>query len=156
MASDQPTWARVTHTRWAWVLFALFLVGGVVVGLSDAWPATVVLFVAAVAMLAFTRVTVECGPGGMTLRYGPGWPVQRFPLERIEAARAIDLADLTIDRALWGYKGSLRVLGRAQLNLRRGPAIELDLAHGRRFSVTVEDPDTGAAVINHALGIRAH
>jgi hypothetical protein len=106
--------------------------------------------VVGLAFLAFATVHVSAGRGGVRVRSGPfGWPCVRFPLEQIDSAQAVMVKPLALGG--WGYRGSVRALGRASWTLRSGPGIELRLRGGRRFTVTVDDADEGAAVVNGLL-----
>jgi hypothetical protein len=49
------------------------------------------------------------------------------------------------------FAGSLLVLGRASVVLRRGPALRLTLRDARTFLVTVDDAATGAALLNDLI-----
>jgi hypothetical protein len=129
-----------------------FLVAAAVVALRSA--ATLGLAatfaVVGVAFLAFATVHVSVGRGGVRVRSGPfGWPSVRFGLAQIESAAAVDVKPLGMGG--WGYRGSVRVFGRASWTLRGGPGLELHLTGGRRFAVTVDDPDQAAAVVNGLL-----
>jgi hypothetical protein len=46
-----------------------------------------------------------------------------------------------------GYRGSLRLFRRAAWVLRTGPALELDLSRGRRFTITVDDAEGALAAL---------
>ena len=48
----------------------------------------------------------------------------------------------------WGYRGSVKVFGRAAVVLRAGTGIRVDLVGGRAFAVTVDDAETGARLLN--------
>jgi hypothetical protein len=78
-----------------------------------------------------------------------------IPLERMVAVEAIDVEPTAWGG--WGYRGSLRLFGRAAWVLRRGEGIRVDLEDGKTFAVTVDHADEGAAVLNRwlATGRRA-
>ena len=75
----------------------------------------------------------------LEIRYGFGLVKQRFAADEIEGAAAKNLSILEMGG--WGYRGSLKVLRYAALATRRGEALELALSRGRRFVVTVDDPE---------------
>jgi len=84
----------------------------------------------------------------VSVGYGPlGLRLTRFPLRRIVAAEAVDRASPNG----FGYRGSLLVLGAAAVIVRRGPALRLTLRDGKTFVATVDDADTGAALLNDLI-----
>jgi uncharacterized membrane protein len=105
------------------------------------------MVVVAGAVLSVSSVWVTAGADGLTVRYGPlGWPVTRLPLRRILSAEAIRVRTVS-----WGYRGSLLLAGRAAVIVRNGPALRVHLKGNRRFLVTVDDAESGAALINDEL-----
>ena len=48
----------------------------------------------------------------------------------------------------WGYRGSLALVKKAAIVLRAGPGLRLDLLNGRTFVVTIDDPQTPAALLS--------
>jgi len=83
--------------------------------------------------------------------YGPG-PLLRqvFTPEEILAARAQSVTALSVGG--WGYRGSLRFMKYAVLITRRGDALELTLSGGRRFVVTVDEPEAFASALTASTG----
>ncbi len=103
------------------------------------------------AFVSFMSVDVAVREQGVLVRAGAlHWPRVRLALGEIEGARAVECRPLAMGLG-WGYRGSLRLLRRAAWVLRSGPALELDLTGGRRFTVTVDDADEAAAVVNGLL-----
>jgi hypothetical protein len=147
---ERAMWAHRTFMVWPLVVAGALAGGGVVVWFTaDAVPA-LVLAVAAVtaAVLAWVQVTVDAR--GLRIGLGPwAWTVKNVPRAAIASARAQSTA--ARDWGGWGY----RVLpGRSAVVLHSGPAIVLELADGRRFAVTVDDPETPVALLD-ALRVRA-
>ncbi len=141
-------WSRSLTVRW--LLWLAAVVGAVGVGLalltSEPWTG-VVLVVSIVPVALLARIEVFADRRGLTVAYGPwAWPRTRIPLERIEAAEAIDLKPA--EWGGWGYRGSLKLFRQAAVVLRGGPGLRIDLADGRRFAVSIDDPGTAAAVLN--------
>ena len=69
-------------------------------------------------------------------------PLRRVPLGRIESVTAA-----LIEPGEWGGWGWRWMPGRTAVVLRRGPGIVLGLSGRRQFAVTVDDAETGAAVL---------
>jgi hypothetical protein len=104
------------------------------------WP---VLAVPVVSGLLLGEVRVTADRRGVRLTAGLlGVPVRRIPLADITAASAEH-----IDPVAWGGWGYRVTPGRSALVLRAGPGLVLDLADGRRFAVTMDDPQTPAALL---------
>jgi hypothetical protein len=112
-----------------------------------------VMLVVAAALVLFTTVTVTIDEHGLAAR---SWmPLARvhFPLDRIEAASVADIEPWKMGG--WGYRGSVTAFGRAAWTLRSGPGIRLDLSRGRRFVVSVDDPEPGVALLQRLLTPRS-
>ncbi|EQD40866.1 lipoprotein, partial [mine drainage metagenome] len=106
----------------------------------------VALVVVAVSM-GVSTIKVVVDANGLKVYYGPfGWPSSRISLARISQASAVDVRPMAWGG--WGYRGSMRMLRRAAVVLRRGEGIRLDLADGKIFVVTVDDAETGAQLLN--------
>jgi hypothetical protein len=102
----------------------------------------------------FGKVRVSIDEQGLALRYGyVGWLRQRIALGRVRAVRAVRVEPL--EHGGWGYRGSLRVLGRVAVVIRSGPALQLDLEQDRRFTVTVDEPETAVLCLTRLLAGRA-
>lgn len=115
------------------------------------------LIAVSLAMTSFMSVHVAVGEQGIRVRSGSlPWPSVRFELAEVEAAAPIDLDPMSSNGLWtgWGYRGSLLLFGKALWVVRKGPALELDLADGRRFTVTVDDAPEAAAVVNGLLARR--
>jgi hypothetical protein len=109
-----------------------------------------VVLAVGLALVSFMSVDVAVNDNGVRVRAGAiRWPHVQLGLDEIEAARTVDLKPTRSGG--WGYRGSLRLFHRAAWVLRAGPALELDLTGGRRFTVTVDDADEAAAVLNGLL-----
>jgi hypothetical protein len=95
------------------------------------------------------RVTVDAR--GLTVRYGRvGWIHQRIELGRIARASSLELEPM--QHGGWGYRGSLTLMSKAAVVVRRGPAIQLELApSAKRFLVTVDGAPEAARVVNELV-----
>lgn len=136
------------------VVFLVFLGTVVLLAFGSGAVATgFVLLASALMAVSLLHVDVSVGEQGVRMRGGLlHWPRMHFPLEEVEAARAVEWEPLRGGLVSgWGYRGSLRLMGRAGWVLRKGPALELDLTRGRRFVVTVDAADEAAAVLNGLL-----
>jgi hypothetical protein len=151
-AGERAAWFGGTCSYPFLVGGCVALVTGAVVALRSATSIGLgaTFAVVGIAFLAFATVHVSVGRVGVRVRSGPfGWPSVRFGLEQIESAGAIYVRPMALGG--WGYRGSVRALGRASWTLRAGPGLELRLAGGRRFTVTVDEPGQAAAVVNGLL-----
>ncbi len=143
-ATERAMWVSTAHNDWM-VLFAVAL-GGVTAALLAVGPSWIAatIGVTAIACAAFARIRVQIDERNVRIAFGPwGFPRMRVPLARVREARAIELAPLS-----WGYRGSLRIGGRAAIIVRRGEAVELRLDGGEILSITVDDAATGAGLVN--------
>jgi hypothetical protein len=131
----------------AGAILVVLSVGGRV---GSAAALSTVLVVVGAVFLAFAAVDVRIDGSGLVVRSGSlHWPRVRIPLHRIAAGSAIDLRPTAWGG--WGYRGSLRLLGRAAWVLRSGEGLEVELRDGTRFAVSVDNADQAAAVLNGLL-----
>jgi hypothetical protein len=101
---------------------------------------------ACVAMRIVVRVVDEPNGRSLEIVYGPGGlVVQRFAPSEIVTASAGTAPVLRMGG--FGYRGSLRLFRRAALITRPGEALVVELAGGRRFSVTVDDAASFATAL---------
>ncbi len=115
---------------------------GVVLLVFSATPPGVAALVVAIAVFVLSRVSLRVDASGVRIGFAPGVRI-RVPLERIRQASAEDIRPLA-----WGGWGYRVRSGRRALVLRGGPGLVLDLRDGGRFAVTVDDPETPAALLN--------
>lgn len=155
---EQPVWRGGARGR-GMVVTAVLLVSAAV-GMAPALlvndgdstvvvPALVVA-AAAVIVLGFATVEVAIDPSGLHARTAPV-PFHRLTiaLADIEAARTVRHRTVSWGMSSgWGYRGSLRLFRRAAWVVRSGPALELDLRGGRRFTITLDDADEALAALD--------
>ena len=155
------TWESTCTARWPYVIFyieiAVFLglaIAAVATGIGALFISALAVGISSLVILLFTKITVQTGHEGLTVLYGPlSWPRQTIPLDDIEHASVMD--DLNPWKwGGWGYRGMLRIFRKAAVNLRRGPAIRLELTKRRLFIVTVDEPALGVNVLNQAIELR--
>lgn len=133
------------------------VIGVVGVGLVAAGVVTGAILVAAVGLSvgllaeAFLRIEVSLDDTHLRTAFGLlRWPVVRIPLAEIERLEYV--ADLRPARyGGWGYRGSLTLLKRAAVILRRGEGVIFALTGGRRFIVTVDDAESLARAVQDRI-----
>lgn len=112
---------------------------------GEAWPLAVapLALVAAASIAVSWRVRV--GPDGLLVRSLPfGWPRVRVRTAEIASVHALHIEPLS-EFGGWGWRWApARGFG---VVARSGPAIEVQRHDGRRFVVTVDDAETGAALL---------
>lgn len=151
-AGERAVWTGRARAPWAWAIAAALVAAGVAWTLDRQWLTGAVLLVIGILLSAFTSVRVTVAARGVSVGYGPlGLRLTRFALRRIVAAEALNWTSSNS----FGYRGNLLVLGAAAVILRRGPALRLTLRGGKRFLVTVDDAETGAALLNDLIAARS-
>lgn len=155
-AADRVAWfGRASSLPLAMGALLLVFVGTVVLlsfGGGGA-PTGLAVLAGGLTMVSFMSLDVAVSERGVRVRAGAlHWPRVELDLAEIEGAHPVDFKPLQWGYASgWGYRGSLRLFGKAAWVLRAGPALELDLTGGRRFMVTVDDAAEAAAVLNGLL-----
>lgn len=148
---ERAVWVGTLTNRWLLVPSAVLCVVGlvwVVVGPGRWVGLSFVPLGLATSALATVRVTVD--RRGLQVAYGPlHWPRTRLPVERIESADVIEVHPT--EWGGWGYRGSIKLMKRAAVVLRRGPGLHLRLRDGSEFAVTVDHPEPGADLLNRLL-----
>lgn len=140
---ETVVWAERRFVVWPLVVAAVLAVAAVVVGFTAPMGVTAILAASTIvaAVLAWVQVSVD--ERGLRVGLGPwAWTVKKVPLEAVAhaTAEAIDPAD-------WGGWGYRVMPGRSALVLGAGPAVVVDLTDGRRFAVSVDDPEVPAALL---------
>lgn len=131
---------------WKWGA-ALLIAAGALATLTAHLGLGLTLLTVGVALVPFSRISVRADREGVAIEYGPlHWPRQRIGLERISEAEVLDLRPLA--HGGWGYRGSLALFGRAAVVVRGGEALVLHLAGGKRLTITVDDAQSAAGLIN--------
>jgi hypothetical protein len=147
---ERAMWAHRTFMVWPLAVAGVLAAAALVVWFTaDGVPALVLAAAAlAAGVLAWLQVTVDSR--GLRIGLGPwAWMVKSIPLAAVASASA-----QSIDAADWGGWGYRVMPGRSAVVLRSGPAIVLELTDGRRFAVTVDDPQAPVALLD-ALRVRA-
>jgi len=144
---ERVVWNTSLHNPWFRGLGLLSLLGAVVTALLAHWAFAILPLIVGLVVIAISGITLCADRGGLRIAYGPlPWPRTRISLEQIASASAIDVRPT--EWGGWGYRGSLTLMKRAAVVLRAGPGLRLDLRDGKVFVVTVDDPETPAALLN--------
>ena len=150
--NDSPT-AWTGSAGWAVPAAAVIVVGGI--GLSVTLG-SVVMAIAAVLvgalMVQFRRITITVDDTHLRTAFAwPGFIRVRIPLAEIERLEYVpDLRPVRYGG--WGYRGSLRVLKKAAVVLRRGPGVIFALTGDRRYIVTVDEAESLARTVHARIG----
>jgi hypothetical protein len=95
----------------------------------------------------FSKIGVSIDERAISVRYGHlGWLRQRIRLEHVFGAEALEIE--AMDHGGYGYRGSVRLLGRAAIVVRSGSAVRLDLGADKRLVISVDDAETAARLID--------
>src|SRR5690606_7144766 len=153
---QRAVWLGTARNNWWWLLGVLPLVTLPFTSRSSA-PLTLVTCLTTVATLAladaFSVVRVTVDRHGVRIKCGHlGLFGRSLALADITGAEAFDLVPLAYGG--WGYRGSLWLMNRAAIVVRRGTALRLALQTGKALSVTVDGADVGASLINGMLRAR--
>jgi hypothetical protein len=142
-SSGRAAWVAVLRSG-LFVTVPLAAAGVIVaVGLTVEPLILPLVVVPVVVLLLFNDLRVIVDRRGLRLIAGPFATVlKRIPLAEIVAAQAAH-----VDPMRWGGWGYRVMPGRSALVLRAGPGLVLRLTDGRQFAVTVDDPDTPAALL---------
>lgn len=128
-------------------LAVAFLAAATIVLMNASWVLAASLGALSVVLLMFARVSVSIDESGVHMTYGPlSFPRQTIPLCDVVSAEAIEVRPMAYGG--WGYRGSLRIAGKAALVLRAGTGIKLSLEQAKTFVLTVDDAASAAGLIN--------
>lgn len=146
---EHATWTGHVHGRWAGILTLVMTVATTVSAFMGAWWITPLFAALVVVGGAFMSVTIRIDRRGIAVfSWGVRW--KQMPLNSIEYATTENLDP--VHWGGWGYRITPR--GTAIL-VRAGEGIVMIKHTGRRFAVTVDSPETGAALINSLLAAEA-
>ena len=137
-ADEHAVWVRRVTAPWLYGLAALggaLLVVGLALG-QTALTVTGAVWLALCSEMATAVVSVD--QRGLWVRWGSfGLWRTGVRLGDVVTAEAIEIQPL--EWGGWGYRGSLRLMGRAAVVLRKGPGLRLQL-RGHRVLVEICDP----------------
>lgn len=147
---EQAVWSSSLHSSVLSSVGAGIILLGFIIASGTGWVAAIWSTIIGLVILSLSTVRVRGDREGLHVRYGLlPWPQTNIALDQIDRATAVDVRPR--EWGGWGYRGSLRLLKRAAVVHRAGPGLRLDLSRGRVFVITVDDPETGAAVLNGQL-----
>ena len=148
----------------SWGLLAIFAVTFGIIVISNIYaaqgekiegalwiaPISVLVIGAAISMWS-SGVIVEVDEDEMRVKFGPGWPMRRFPWATIASVEYIDVRPWQFGG--WGYKVVLRKRTQAYV-LRAGDGLRVSFIDGRVFVVTVDGARRGLEVIRGILRLK--
>jgi hypothetical protein len=110
-------------------------------------PLSVAIGFLVLASLCFAPVSVRADSSGVEILFGAWrWPKVHVPAKEILGAKAVQVRPMA--QGGWGYRGSLKRMGRAALVIRGGEGIQLDLTGGRRLVLALPGISSLTEVIN--------
>lgn len=136
---ERVSW--VGRSRVRGVALVVFALAVLLLVLRPGLPLWVFVLIAGVGVV-FSQVEAQVTNDGMRVRLG-GIPIRTFPLHLISSARAI-----SVEPDAYGGKGWRTTPGQSALILRAGEALAITFRDGSQFVLTVDDPETGAALLN--------
>ncbi|MFB9683305.1 hypothetical protein [Amycolatopsis plumensis] len=143
---------RAVNPAMLWAL-ALIPVAIALLPTGLPWPTAVwIAFVGFVVTALTYRLSASVDAKGVTIRFGLlGVPWRHLPLDRIREATTRELS--TFGDGGLGLRFN-PVTGTTAYKIRGGPALALSLENGRTVLVSVDDPETGAGLVNDLLAQR--
>lgn len=109
---------------------------GILVGVT-------VLMAGVTASMSVFRVRID--GAGLAVDSAVGWPRVRIPLDDIRSVEAVPHVSPMGEFGGWGMRWALG--GGSGVVLRSGPGIRVQRRSGRVFTVTVDDAESGAALL---------
>lgn len=144
---ERAVWNSTLRNRWFLGLGVLCIASAVPMGMAAHWSVAVLMALIGGLTLAFSGIRAHVDSNGLRVNFGGlPWPKASIRIEDILSASVIDVHPM--EWGGWGYRGSLSLMKRAAIVLRAGPGLRLDLADGKTFVVTIDDPQTPAALLN--------
>jgi hypothetical protein len=148
-SGERAGWVGAATNRWVAAVAVCMAAAGL--ALIVAAPAAgAPLLVSGVVTAALASVRVSVGASGVRVAYGwLTWPSTRIGVDSIRRASVVKVTPSAWGG--WGYRGSLRLQGRAAVVVRAGEGLCLHLRGGGVFTVTVDGATTAAGVLNDTL-----
>lgn len=144
--SERASWVRHMRAGNPVWIGAAVIAFAAVMGVTTGSPWFGLMFaVLLLPMLAVTDWTVSVDRRGLVARSMLPRPRLIVPVEEVEEAAVVQVHPIR-EFGGWGLRSGLS--GRVGLVLRKGEGIEVLQTGGRRVVVTVDDAETGAALLN--------
>lgn len=150
---ERAYWSGTARNRWAPIIILAIVVESVVLYLafshhsSVALPVLLAQGLVVIVLEQLWLIRVSVNARSLSIAYGhTGWIRQRIAMDRILRASVLELEPLA--HGGWGYRGSLKLRGRAAVVVRGGTALRLALQDGAELFITVDDAETAARLIN--------
>lgn len=144
---ERAVWSRSLRNRWLLGLGFAIIASAFPMGVAVHWVTGLILVLVGCLTLAFSGIQARVDRTGLQVSFGClPWPKKSIPIDQIVSASAIDVHPM--EWGGWGYRGSLALVKKAAIVLRAGPGLRLDLLNGRTFVVTIDDPQTPAALLS--------
>jgi membrane protein YdbS with pleckstrin-like domain len=144
-------WMRtVTVPLFLWLGLALCAVGGVLLavaivgsgGASELFSG-VIMLVVTLPVLALARLRISVDWRGLKVTsWILGMSLKTIPLNRVESVQTARIEPLK-----WGGWGYRIRPGRSAIILRTGPGLVVTLTNGKQFALTLDAPETAAALL---------
>ncbi|RKT85828.1 Protein of unknown function [Saccharopolyspora antimicrobica] len=148
---QRAVWVSSVRNRPMQVVGVVALLVGVALVVLQLPVAAVAPLLAGVPVFVVSSARVQVDEHGVHASFGPlRWPVRRIRLEQIEDASVETRRALEVGG--WGY----RVLPTSTaIMLRGGECLALRLTSGRKFYISVDNPERGAELVNALITERS-
>ncbi|GAB2459064.1 DUF1648 domain-containing protein [Xylanimonas ulmi] len=113
--------------------------------LAQVWALVGLAALIALMLASMGSWGVRVDASGLTVRSALGWPRTRIPAAEVERAGVTQVNAFT-DFGGWGWRVGRG--GRIGIVPRSGPALVVERTGGRSLVVTVDDAESGAALLN--------
>ena len=142
--TERASWSRRTSSRSLIGFGAGLIAAGIALGASLGATAGIVPGAAGVLVVAISSARTTVDRRGLTVTFGPaGLARLHVPTADIASATVTDVVPIQFGG--WGYR---LVPGGRGVIVRSGPGLVVTRRDGRHLTVTVDDPETAAALLN--------
>ncbi|MCU0267975.1 MAG: hypothetical protein MUF83_04940 [Acidimicrobiales bacterium] len=146
---DDVRWEGTCRSRWGLPMAAVLVVVAAWNAVAGELVLAVLLLGTAYAGALFASIRVSVSGDAVRVRYRWGW-TRRVALGDVQGTAVDELVPWRWGG--WGYRGGLRVFGKAAILLRGGEAIRLDLVGGRQLFIGVDDAAGAMAALDALRG----
>ncbi|MBN1856540.1 MAG: hypothetical protein JW846_06290 [Dehalococcoidia bacterium] len=137
------------HTQTGWVTLAgmaagLFIVGVAMMNANQKWISVGVMVLLAVAMVAYSNLTVTINDDTLEVRFGPGFIRRQYRLRDIESSRAV--------RNPFFYGWGTRLTPHGWLyNVSGFDAVEVEFKTAKKVRIGTDEPQSLESAIQEAV-----